>query len=350
MPKISVILPTYNAEKYLQEAIDSLLAQTFQDFEILIVDDGSKDRTLQILKTYDDPRIKIFQGPQKGISAALNMGLDLAQGMYVARMDADDISLPRRFEKQVAFMDEHPNIGICGTDIEAFEDSKSNVWNYFPDVADTKTMLLFGCALAHPTVMIRLSIFKEFNLRYDESYFGSEDFELWNRAMEFTDVCSIPEVLVRYRLHKAQASALQLENDRKRTGLIVIRGMKNYLGIDIPEKYGYIFYACVTCYTFNELLEMSKIFHQAYLVSFENSSFKKELILTNFSHRLNDTAFRSLNIFQLFSFFIYCPLPLPSFSWKNYLRIRATADKPTAILYFCLKKLYYVFGRGSMNF
>ncbi|WP_092317376.1 glycosyltransferase family protein [Brevinema andersonii] len=87
--------------------------------------------------------------------------------------------------------------------VETFEDSKSNVWNYFPDVADTKTILLFGCALAHPTVMIRLSIFKEFSFRYDESYFGSEDFELWNRAMEFTDVCSIPEVLVRYRLHKS---------------------------------------------------------------------------------------------------------------------------------------------------
>ncbi|SFB68707.1 hypothetical protein SAMN02745150_00205 [Brevinema andersonii] len=127
--------------------------------------------------------------------------------------------------------------------------------------------------------------------------------------------------------------------------------MKNYLGIDIPEKYSYIFYACVTFCTFNELLEMTRIFYQAYLVSFKNSAFKKEkLILTNFSHLLNDTSFRSLNIFQLFSFFIYCPLLLPSFSWKNYLKIRSTADKLTAILYFCLKKLYYTLGCGSMNF
>lgn len=345
MPKISVILPTYNAEKHLREAIGSLLAQTFQDVEILIIDDGSSDGTLQILKTYSDPRIKILHGPQKGISAALNMGLDRAQGIYVARMDADDISLPRRFEKQAEFMDAHPNIGICGTDIEAFERQNSNVWNYFPDAADTKTMLLFGCALAHPTVMIRLSIFKEFGLRYDESYLGSEDFELWNRAMEFTDICSIPEVLVRYRLHEGQASALQLENDRKRTGIIAIRGMKNYLGIDIPEKYGYIFYACVTCYTFNELLEIGKIFHQAYLISLKKSSFKQELVLSNFSHLLSDAAFRSLNIFQLFLFFVYCPLPLPSFSWKKYLRLRATSDKPTAVLYFFLKKLYCILDR-----
>ena len=114
-------MPAYNAEKYINEAIDSILAQTFTDFEFIIIDDGSTDSTCAIVESYSDSRIRFFKNEHNlGVAATLNRGLDLARGEYIARMDADDISLPTRFEKQAAYMDSHPDVVVCGTGVECF--------------------------------------------------------------------------------------------------------------------------------------------------------------------------------------------------------------------------------------
>ena len=123
MPRISVIMPAYNAEKYIREAIDSILAQTYTDFEFIIIDDASTDATASIVESYSDERIRFFRNEHNmGVANTLNRGLDLAVGEYIARMDSDDISLPERFAKQVEFMDTHTDVIVCGSNAIVFGD------------------------------------------------------------------------------------------------------------------------------------------------------------------------------------------------------------------------------------
>ena len=129
--KATVLMPVYNAEKYVAEAIDSILNQTFNDFEFLIINDGSTDNSLDIIKSYDDPRITIINNETNlGLSHTLNKGIELARGEYIIRMDADDISLSIRLEKQIEFMDSNQHIGICGSWIQTFDKSgNQSIWN-----------------------------------------------------------------------------------------------------------------------------------------------------------------------------------------------------------------------------
>lgn len=211
MKKVSVIMPTYNAEKYLREAVDSILTQTFSDFEFLVIDDASTDKTRAILKSYGDPRIKVIDGPCNGIAAALNLGLDMAEGEYIARMDADDISMPRRLEKQVQFLDIHPEIGLCGTLAMMF--TKDGDYKLFGEkhLEDMGIVdQLFDTVVCHPTVMFRRELFERYDLRYNEEYRNAEDQELWSRALRYTKFYGIQEMLLRYRLHSESASQARL--------------------------------------------------------------------------------------------------------------------------------------------
>jgi glycosyltransferase involved in cell wall biosynthesis len=206
MPKITVLMPVYNAEKYLREAIESILKQTFTDFEFLIVDDGSTDNSLTIARTYQDQRIKILQNEKNlGLIATLNKGLQIAQGEYIARMDADDISLPRRLELQSRFMDAHPNVGVCGTWTKTFGESEY-VNKYSSDSDTIKATFLFRTDLAHPTAMLRAALFQKNNWYYDEAYSHAEDYELWTRISPHTDFANIPKVSLFYRVHKQSVS------------------------------------------------------------------------------------------------------------------------------------------------
>ena len=114
MPRVTVLLPTYQSERYLSDAVDSVLTQSFSDFELLVVDDGSTDRTLDILRGCADPRIRVVQGRRRGLADALNLGIDDARGEYVARFDADDLMVPNRLARQVEFLDENPGVAVCG--------------------------------------------------------------------------------------------------------------------------------------------------------------------------------------------------------------------------------------------
>ena len=228
--KISVIMPTKNAEKYINEAIDSILNQTFSDFEFLIIDDNSTDDTLRIIHSYNDKRIKLVNGPQKGLSAALNFGIKLAQGEYIARMDADDISLPHRFEKQVRYLDTHPEVSLLGTWQEHFGD-KTGIHkpNCEPDIA--KMALIFSCDFCHSTAMFRKNIFIENDLFYPENS-PIEDFELWSKAIASINVANIPEILGKYRVHNksitAQKNYIMGEYETK----IILNNLRNYFNID----------------------------------------------------------------------------------------------------------------------
>ncbi len=201
---ISVIMPVYNGEKYLREAIDSILSQTYSDFEFIIINDCSTDSTEEIILSYSDNRIVYIKNEKNmGVAATLNRGLDIAKGEYIARMDADDISLPKRFEKQIGFMEKHKNVAVCGTWVEFFGAANSVFKNPISK-EETKVSLLFNSCIAHPTAMIRTNIAQCY--KYDSEYEGLEDYELWYRISLEYDITNIPDVLLKYRIHKEQVT------------------------------------------------------------------------------------------------------------------------------------------------
>ena len=202
-PKITVLMSVYNGEKHLHEAIDSILNQTCKDFEFLIINDGSTDRTAHILQNYNDPRIKIINNEENmGLVKSLNKGLSMARGEYIARMDADDISLPERIAKQVQYMDEHPEVGILGTWIECIAENVINQNRYFPSTPGfTGWTLFFDNCIAHPTVMMRRNVIESLGF-YRSKFLHSEDYDLWTRANGVTQLTNLPHALLRYRISK----------------------------------------------------------------------------------------------------------------------------------------------------
>lgn len=215
MTMISVVMPVYNGEKYLREAIDSILNQTCTDFEFIILNDASTDETEEIILSYDDPRI-IYVKNETNLQTAntLNKGITLAKGKYIARMDADDISLPERFEKQVRFMEDNPDIDVCGSWIKRF--GMQNMICRVPETHDEiMTGLLFGCTFVHPAIMGKRSFFLEH--RYSEDYNRAEDYDLWVRTVKGSEFANLPDVLLLYRIHKEQAYKVFKDVQRMQT-------------------------------------------------------------------------------------------------------------------------------------
>jgi glycosyltransferase involved in cell wall biosynthesis len=216
MAKLTVLMTVYNGQEFLRETVESILNQTYKDFVFLILDNASTDNSCEIIRSYDDPRIRLEALPQNiGQIPALNKGLDMIDTPLVARMDADDISLPERFEKQVAFLENNPDIGICGTHAIAFQGKKETHWRHPQHMDDIKIRLLFECCLVHPSVMMRKEWLDQHDLRYDETLGHSEDWELWQRASRLFKLANIPEVLIRYRVHGQSVSRQTL--DRQKT-------------------------------------------------------------------------------------------------------------------------------------
>ena len=211
-------MSVYNGEPFLSESIESVLAQSFQDFEFIIVNDGSTDDTSAILEKYQnvDPRIHIVNNDKNiGLSASLNKGLQLARGGLVARMDADDICAGNRFEKQIGFLEQHPKIDVCGSYVSAFSAQSKRVWTYPKDPVEANCHLLFNSPVAHPAVMLKKASLQRHNLQYDPSCQAAQDYDLWARASGCMQIANIDEVLLEYRLHDGQigqsAGGLQSE-------------------------------------------------------------------------------------------------------------------------------------------
>ena len=200
-------MSVYNGGTYLRPAIQSILEQTFSDFEFIIVNDGSTDESLEIIRSFSDSRIRLIENEKNmGLIYSLNRGIDLASGEYIARMDSDDISLPNRLKKQVAFMDANYDVAVCGTWIKTIGDESGFVKKYFTDSEEIKASLLFNTSVAHPTVIIRTSILKKYNFQYEESHKHFEDYALWVKISRIARLANIPEALLLYRVHQKSIS------------------------------------------------------------------------------------------------------------------------------------------------
>lgn len=205
VPLVSVLMPVYNGEKYLREAIESILNQSFTDYEFLIINDGSTDASEEIILSYKDPRIRYIRNEKNlKLIATLNKGLAMCNGKYIARMDADDISYPERFAVQVKFMEAHPEYGLCGTNIGI--DGRFKSWVRIGESDYIRFCLLFHNPVCHPTAMIRTSIIRDHQLDYPAEYIHAEEYILWLHILQYSKVINLNEKLLTYRLHEGQVS------------------------------------------------------------------------------------------------------------------------------------------------
>ncbi len=235
-PYVSVILSIYNGELYLREAMESILNQTISDFEFIIILDPSTDKSRNIIESYKDTRIILLNNDHNlGLAQSLNRGLETARGKYLVRMDADDISLPERLERQVAFMESHKEVGVCGSWLKIIGPGGGWIRELPVDHETIKCHLLFGPLIAHPTVIMRRDLLIEHNLFYNPAFSYAEDYELWSRCARHFRLANQSEVLYLYRHHAEQAS--RAFKDQEQFGILVIlEELKTNLGINTSAE------------------------------------------------------------------------------------------------------------------
>jgi len=222
-PKISVIMPVYNAEKYVSLAIESILGQTYKDFELIMINDGSTDSSLSIMEKYSltDHRIRLASREKtKGVAVSLNEGLAMARGEYIARMDADDISLPQRFEKQVVFLEGHPDIAVVGSSVlvvdpEGLPIAPRILPPTHEEIDRGLMRYLIERRMYHPTMMMRRSVVSTIGGYRKE--FAAEDYDLLLRLVEICKLANLPEVLLEYREHFSNVGAIAYNEEHDST-------------------------------------------------------------------------------------------------------------------------------------
>ena len=228
IPKIGVVMPVYNAEKYLSQALDSILCQTYQNFEIIAIDDASTDRSLEILSSYSnkDRRVRIFTNKQnQGVTKTLNYGILMSRSEYIARMDADDVALPERFALQAAFLNKHKDIFIVGSRFDSLSENLERIiWrNDVPvESGEVGSTLLQRCCIGHPTVMMRRRVFEVLG-GYSEKpeHYTIEDYEFWLRASKKFKLANLPQFLLKHRVHNQQVSSQKAEIQKQNTEKLI---------------------------------------------------------------------------------------------------------------------------------
>jgi len=239
-PLVSIVMAAYNEEKHIAEAIDSVLAQTYPHFEFIIVNDGSTDGTDSIIRSYSDARIRyIINEKNLKLIDSLNKGLRAATGKYIARMDADDICMHNRLEKQVAFMEANPETGISGAQLQLFGNAQGTM-NYPLSHDDIRLGLLLTSCFGNNVVIFRKSILDEHSLFFPKGYFHAEDYKCWTNWIQYTRAANLPECLVNYRSHSnsvsVQHKALQRET-RNRVRAEYVSGLFGLTGPQTAQDF-----------------------------------------------------------------------------------------------------------------
>ncbi|MBI5912305.1 MAG: glycosyltransferase [Betaproteobacteria bacterium] len=228
-PRVAVLLPVYNGAKYIAEAVRSVLTQTFADFELIVIDDGSTDCSAEVLEGFSDTRLRVIRfSENRGLVAALNHGIRESRSELIARMDADDICMPTRFERQVDFLDSHPKVALCGTWTRQFGDN-SFVRRPPVEAKQIRARMFLGWAMDHPSIMLRRSFLELHDLAYDDDFKHVEDFDLFLRAAELGDLANLPEILLRTRAHAEETSVVHEIEQVQTEALLLVRVLRKLM-------------------------------------------------------------------------------------------------------------------------
>ena len=216
-PLVSVVMPAYNAEQYAAPAIESILSQTFADFELIIIDDGSTDNTAAVIEGFSerDSRIRTFHQPNSGAAATMNRGCALATGKYIARMDADDLSHPQRLKRQVEFLESRPDIDICGTWMRTFEGKKETVMRFPTDPDLAKSMLLFQLSIVGCSIMFTKEMRLKTGVRNRSGFGATDDYLFVVECSRTSRIASVTEPLYFYRIHPGQVTIREKDREAR---------------------------------------------------------------------------------------------------------------------------------------
>jgi glycosyltransferase involved in cell wall biosynthesis len=235
-PKVTVLMPVYNGEMFLREAVDSILGQSFVDFELLIVNDSSTDKSLSIIRSYHDSRIRLVNNDKnRGLIYSRNKGIDESRGEYIAMLDCDDVAYPRRLARQVLFLENNPEYAMVGSGLEIIDGEGRSSGFSVPVYKDNEVgpRLIFGNIFAQSSVMIRRNIITDYRYRKEAPF--SEDYDLWIRLAEDNLIRNLPEILIKYRVYNSSTGTI-----KRREMLLAVRKIFIYqlkkLGINPTDE------------------------------------------------------------------------------------------------------------------
>lgn len=293
-PAISVILCTWNDEKYISEAIESILNQTLTDLELIIVNDGSTDQTGKICLAYKDARIRYFEHKEnKGQEEAKNLGLSKAKGKYIAYMDGDDLSRPQRLAQQFEYLESHPQIGICSTNITFFE--QRNEHFYGPEKDEhIRVKALYSTPMTHATCMIRRDILQKHQITYEKGYEAAEDFIFIINILCHTKAHCLQEFLYLYRWHGGNISITKSSEQWASLTKTSRWAFKHLLGLEISEEDRVLTEKMMHLDKTIDLAQINRLV--AVMQQFENNCHAGESAFVNvFRKRANEAIFKYYN-------------------------------------------------------
>ncbi len=233
-PLVSVVMPTFNSEKWIGAAVGSILSQTLRDLELIVVDDGSADATAEVVSGIHDSRIKLIRlARNSGSAVARNRAIEVARGEFVALMDSDDIALPHWLERQVGYLRQNPDCGLRGAWIRAFG-AREGIWTCYEHHDHIKADLLFRCGMNQNTVVFRRELMNNLGLKYDENFDVAQDYEFWTRCIDRMRFSNAQEVLVNYRIHKNNVSVRRKSKSFSNAQEIRLRQL-NKIGISATQ-------------------------------------------------------------------------------------------------------------------
>ena len=288
-PDVTVLMPVYNGERYVGEAIQSILRQTWSNFEFLIINDGSNDDTPQILDTFKDPRIRIIHNSNNlGLAKSLNLGLACARAPLVARQDADDRSHPERLRAQIELMRANAEVALLGTQARILNKrgrvSRRPGWHRALSDTAIRFQLMFDNAFIHSSVMFRRDIVWQELRGYDETFTTGQDYELWSRVSARYAVRNLPSPLIDYRFHGDSSSARYGLDHLERSATIVAHNLRCYLDLPrVPDHWPQLIStlhvkpASASASELNELLQVADTIHERFVARYPGEQEKEEV-------------------------------------------------------------------------
>lgn len=309
-PKVSVLMPIYNVAPFIKEAIDSILAQSFADFELITLNDCSEDNSQEIIDTYNDPRIVRYIGDANvGLANILNKGLSLAKGDYIARMDPDDISLPDRFETQVKFLETHKDIDLVSAGMKKFGASSDSIVHH-TSFEDVKFNAIYYSPVLHASSMWRRQKFIDKGLYYRQEMVPSEDYDLWTRAiLKGVRLANLPIILYKYRIHDRQVTTVN--KDWSTTEEI----SRLYFSSIFPEAGEILFHDISNLFKERDTCKIKDT-----IIRFEDENRKSDFFDRTFLHKKLNRYYQSVLYSKMADEGIVWPL-IFKLRWKQILKL-----------------------------